>query len=255
LHVSFSRACLMAVVCLATGTIHASAQEKRHYRLEIGCPFADIGSMPANISLSQLQDKCGFGPSTTANSGQEAATVRQKKSEARTTPKVIESSDDVAPSSDARRFRVYEGRDIDGQDLKIISNVTWSNCNLSCLDNSRCIGYSYDKWNNYCFLKKSIPTSLRVEPKAMVAILSSSRPHDDSDTLTMQRFRKRAFNTKPFQVKDSNEFTDCEDSCRNNSRCEVFSFVNSSHQCRLIRKPASWVPDTSIDSGVKRQIP
>jgi hypothetical protein len=174
-----------------------------------------------------------------------------------------------APAN-TRTFTIHDGRDIKGLDYRIEKNTSQDACIELCKKDNRCVAFSWDRWNDYCFLKKAVPSMMRIDPASMSAVVSTERQPSVSDApIVMERFFNAEFRDKAYEpIKDSS-FGDCERRCLNDKRCEVFTYETAAKLCRLIRRPYEYYrlgpkaeKRTSSDcipervtacSGVKRQ--
>ncbi|WP_420737773.1 PAN domain-containing protein [Bradyrhizobium japonicum] len=217
---------LVAVTALSMAALtiqHASAQ----YRASVGCSADKIDSLNTAASLEDLECKCfNKCPSSTTSS----------------------------PTT-TRKFRTYEGRDIDGTDYKIIKGVNFEACISQCKSEDECVAYSFDKWNRYCFLKNRVPSILRIEPNSIVGVVTGTSPAVSSSSVVMERFGNKAFPDAGYRQVAVASYNGCSATCMNEDKCEVFTFRKSDKVCNLIARPGEWWPDSSADSGVKRQIP
>ncbi|MGH6815398.1 MAG: PAN domain-containing protein [Hyphomicrobiaceae bacterium] len=211
-----------------------SAQQ---YRASVGCPPEKIDSLPPNSTLEDLQRAC-FGQVTPPKP-----------------PPEPKGKDPPPPPPPPRYFNFHEGRDIDGMDFRRLTKVIFETCVQECQSDRQCHAFSFDKWNRYCFLKHVTPTTLRIEPNSIVAVISTASPATSFAPTEMQRYRGRVFPESGFQQTKVSSFEDCETACESNGRCEVFSFLKGSRACRLIARPGEYFRDANVDSGVKRQKP
>jgi hypothetical protein len=166
-----------------------------------------------------------------------------------------ETSKTTSPEPDARRFRVYDGRDATGDDFKSVREVDLNYCVSQCKDDLLCVAFSYDKWNHWCFIKHSIPGLLRIEPSAIVAVISKVSLETSSDPVVMDLYRNRTFPDRPYLATPNMSFSKCSEMCSRDKKCEAFTFGKSERLCKLIVRPSEYLRDSSTDSGVKRQSP
>jgi len=202
---------------------HASAQ----YRASVGCSADKIDSLSAAASLEELECKC-FNKCTSST---------------------------ASPPTTTRKFRTYEGRDIDGTDYKIIKDINFEACISQCKGEDQCVAYSFDKWNRYCFLKNRVPSTLRIEPNSIVGVIAGASPAVSSSSVVIERYGNKAFPDSGYRQVAVASYDGCSATCMNEDKCEVFTFRKPDKVCNLIARPGEWWPDSSADSGVKRQMP
>jgi hypothetical protein len=156
------------------------------------------------------------------------------------------------PSKD---FSMHENFDIVGGDAKRMELVDHDACMKACHADPACRGYSYDKWNRWCFLKDDV-SRIRLEPNTVSAIRSSlGQPSRISTLVKMHRYRNRAF---PWTGQDSaraDTLDECEARCQASESCVAATFFRASKQCRLMAVAGEPTPDQKADSVVKRQEP
>jgi PAN domain len=223
------------VIALPLGCASSLAQ----YRAGIGCPEQKIDALNASVSLKELECVC-FGdlPEYRAQCRRES-----------TPPPISVSS----PT-----YRVYEGKDIDGDDLAIQRSSNLASCTAACKNQAGCKAFSYDKWNRWCFLKRSVPTELRVEPNSIVAVISTASPVLSSRPVQIEKYPDARFPDIPYREFSSSSFESCKSECSYDSVCEVFTYERRNRTCKLIRRPGEYFRQSgpnqgAYDSGVKRQ--
>ncbi len=219
-----------------------SAPAIAQYRAQIGCPAEKIDSQSASITISDIQCACwGDTPKYRCQCRHQCG------------------PSDPKPPPDpglGRKFFFYEGRDIDGYDLRVLKGTNFANCTEQCKTEVRCRAFSYDKWNRWCFLKRNLPTELRAEPNSIVAVPESAKTRDASTPLVMLRYRNAIFVDPPYsQIRGINYVT-CEQLCESDNICEAFTYIKVEKLCKLIRRPSEYFRNNpTADSGVKRQEP
>lgn len=225
----------ITIICMPFGT--AMAQ----YRAQIGCPAEKIDAQSASADITAIQCAC-FGEMP----------KYQCQCHDKCGPNDKES-DDAKPE---RRFLLYEGRDIDGYDLRVIRETNFDNCTEQCKTEARCRAFSYDKWNRWCFLKRNLPTELRIEPNSIVAVPTNANITISSRPLVVLRYHNAVFLDPPYRAIDGISYEACRQRCKHDGHCEVFTYIKAQRQCRLIHRPSEYFRNhPTADSGVKRQEP
>ena len=219
-------------------------------RRAVGCSPETIDKLPANSTLDDLQCQCfGRCTPTPPGAGTGGDTARPPP------PNTYEKPNHPQPPADTRRFRVIEGRDIDGHDISRLREVSFQACVSACQADRQCTAISFDKWNRWCYLKHTLPDVVRIEPNSIVAYLSSARPRDSTAPVVIENYRRRKFVDSGYQSTRGSSFEQCKRTCSADDRCEAFTFVKSEGLCRLIADPGEHFRDDGYDSGVKRQAP
>jgi hypothetical protein len=174
------------------------------------------------------------------------------------------------PPPNTRTFTIYDARDIGGSDYKTLRNRTQEFCIEQCKQDNKCVAFSWDRWNNYCFLKDAVPGIARIDPQSMAAVARTEmQPTDSRAPVVFEPFYNAEFRDRPYITTQESSYRDCERTCRDDNRCEVFTYRTASKSCNLIRRPYEYyrLGDRSakysagdctsrglaVCSGVKRQ--
>jgi PAN domain len=144
------------------------------YRAAIGCSSDKNDALRAETSLVELRCRC-FNKCPVV--------------EPRIPPPLI----------DNRRFTIYEGHDINGNDYRTEKNMNLEGCVKACEGEKQCVAFSFDKWNHWCFLKQVLPTALRLDPQSIVAILSTAKARQSGEPVLIERYGNRQFFDQPFR--------------------------------------------------------
>ena len=219
---SIFMATALAALMIATVPRIASAQ----YRGSIGCSAEKIDALSSTLSLEELACKC-FNQC---------------------------AAPPAAAPPDARRFRIYEGRDIEGNDLKSLRLANFPNCVDECKADKRCVALSFDKWNRICYLKHSAGV-LRIEPSSIVGVIPDASVGESQEPITIEIYRNRTFVDPPYYTAPNMSFYKCSETCARDKKCEAFTLNKSDARCNLIARPSEWVRSETSDCGVKRQRP
>jgi PAN domain len=152
-------------------------------------------------------------------------------------------------------FNAYNNFDMRTGDLRTLKKVGLSACIASCESDIRCQAYSFDKWNEWCFLKSSV-TKLVLEPSAITGIRKTIDPPSQSDSTI--RIDRRAAKTLEGKVlkKDAAKSPElCEQSCGPDQKCLGFTFSKKTEACQLFGDITTLSLDRESVSGVKTQSP
>jgi hypothetical protein len=153
-------------------------------------------------------------------------------------------------------YQRYDNRDLYGGDLGApIKNMeSEEKCNSACLREELCQGYSFDKWNNYCYLKSKI-TLLRMDPRSTSGVRAGLPPPPAAAIPTkMERYRGRAFSGGGFRSIKAARFESCETECQRADKCIAYTFQNTGQSCTLYdTTAAAYMPSKGSESGGKIQ--
>jgi hypothetical protein len=186
---------------------------------------------------------CGVGLSITRK-GLAAAVVP---------PAVVTRPKPAPPPPPQIAFSVYENYDMIGGDLRKIQKVDHETCAAACRSDSRCVGYSYDKWNKWCFTKDAANQFVYTARSLTALREGAQSPTFSSNELYFERFRNKGFpkQTQPKQTTDT--FEKCEELCSQTDWCAAFTYFKSNDVCQLYRSTGEYFSNDDADSGAKRQ--
>jgi len=207
-----------------------------------------------NKALSDYQSAVKFDPSNQqARDGLSRTQAALAAGTASAKPSVrIEGN---VPLSGAAKggFQFYENRDLDGGDFRTIKDVDHEGCLAACQAQSGCQGYSFDKWNRWCFLKSAV-TTLRLDPQSIAGIRSDlPRPALASIPEKIERYRNKTFPGAGYRSLASASTEACEKACDVDRTCVAYSFSKVARTCTLLDSAGEYFSDKTVDSGVKRQ--
>lgn len=150
-------------------------------------------------------------------------------------------------------FVVYNNFDLTGGDFRIVEETDAGTCKASCISSSKCKGYTYDKWNRWCFLKTQL-SELRFDPASLSAVKANSKQPQMTDAdFVMERFRGKRFPGAPYRSFRERDFERCEGTCVEEERCVAFSYSKSNNRCSVFSEAREYSAAEGVDSGVKRQ--
>lgn len=152
-------------------------------------------------------------------------------------------------------YTSLDNRDLWGGDLTILKDSDLQRCVSACNSESSCRGYSFDKWNRYCFLKSEIGVLL-VDPRSTSGVREHVQiPPMASSPLKMERFRGRMFPGAAYKEPSFSSFESCEAGCRQEEACIAFTFRKNDRICQLFSSTGEYLANSLADSGIKRQQP
>jgi hypothetical protein len=149
---------------------------------------------------------------------------------------------------------VFNNYDLIGTDMRQLRNSSEGECTNACETQPTCRGYSFDKWNGWCFLK-SVVNSMRLDPQDTSGLKKlSDKPSMSTAAKGMERYRNKGFSTKDAYRLDLNSaFDECEQHCTNDDACVAFTFKKSARECYSFEQVDKYSVNADADSGVKRQ--
>lgn len=188
-------------------------------------------------------------------SGQPAATPTTATTEAAKTASAAAQAIAKAPKTALENFKIRRNRDVYGHDLEKLPGVTENGCAERCLRHGRCKGFSYDRWNGWCFLKDDMPASL-LDPSSFIAVrTSASFPAVASTADEMHRLRRKKFTDRAFATTRNGNYDACYTQCANTRECVAFTYDKTSGDCQMHQNTVGHFYDENFDAGFKRQLP
>lgn len=159
----------------------------------------------------------------------------------------------TAPS--AAEFVAFPGFDLPGGDIGLIRNANLATCKQSCDAKESCSAYTYDRWNNLCFLKSATSTSSRIyiQPKADSYVTPSlaARIRSARTNTTMKKRSNKAFPGSPYRDFGSSSYSQCASFCRDAEKCRGVNFSNN--VCEMFDHPEVYNDRAGTEIGIKHQ--
>ena len=184
----------------------------------------------------------------------EATTVPPSAPSARASPAPAAAAAPASPITgpSGRSFTIYRGRDMEGGDYYKERGISLDRCESLCMKDNRCQAYSYDAWNQHCFLKASV-NPLRLEPRSVTSVIEGASVTYDGREPVIQRRSQKAFPNAPYLQANAQSYGDCSQRCLKDKRCEAFNFYQFARRCSLIEKPRGYADNWIADIGIKVQ--
>ena len=188
------------------------------------------------------QDACGVG-----------LTIVRKATPASPTPPAPAAVRLEPPPAPQATFSTYDNYDMIGGDLRKIQKVEHDACAFACRTDARCVAYSYDKWNKWCFTKDAA-SELVFTARSLTALREGAvSPTFAAGDVYFERFRNKGFpkQSQPKQLTDT--FEKCEALCSETDWCAAFTYFKSTDECQRYRGTGEYFSNSNADSGAKRQ--
>jgi hypothetical protein len=155
------------------------------------------------------------------------------------------------------RFVGYDNLDIEGGDFPgppHLKGPEESACNQACQDRLGCIGYSYGKWNNACYLKQTLTgTHGRKDPGLRTVLRSDMRlPSMSPVAETMHDYTAREFRGNTLRLESRTGRALCSATCDRDTRCVGYSFTPPS-SCELFDRIDAATSRPGAQGGLKFQ--
>lgn len=154
----------------------------------------------------------------------------------------------------SRTFTHDVDYDLTGFDLEQIPAASLSQCEDLCRGNSECKAYTFNAWNQNCFLKSGLG-KLRLDPRATTGLVSGTQHPGYRDTpVVMEYYNKSRISGTQFgQLRVAGSRGQCENLCWEREQCVAFSFLRSQRECRLYDHADNRFPRNGVESGAKVQ--
>lgn len=166
-----------------------------------------------------------------------------------------EASQSLTTGSIGSRVLVtYVNRDVDGFDYQVLRNTRLADCESECISDRRCRAYTFNTWENVCFLKSSAAVT-RIEPRGISGVLSSEEVRMALHPPTIERLSSRRFPGSPYRSLSRTDYDSCTEACAADPLCLGFNFGKLDRSCALIATLDKSVPDNRVEAGMKWQAP
>jgi hypothetical protein len=212
---------------------------------------------PQSETRTQVPGGSAETPETTAPPLEATApTPRESASTPKATSSLPESSvtfPETSATTTSSWNVKYHNRDLPGGDLSRSKKATLDDCVSACQDNSACMAYTFDRWNNYCFLKSQVG-ELTINPRSVSGVRSDPPPRENTIApIRMERYRGKIFPGEGDRSFLAKSVEGCEQPCKQDNSCVAYTFTRATKQCRLFSSTGEYFPDRSHDSGTKIQ--
>ncbi len=169
----------------------------------------------------------------------------------------------IAANPPLSDYRTRDNRDIWLSDILLpdgnigMRNVDIDECAKQCTGNSRCLGFSFDRWNKTCYLKSKVSDSI-LDPHSVIAVKKPAEiPKVSQQAAVIEILRDRRMKGPTKTSKIVANFPACKSACEGEIKCIAFNFLKESGRsdnCELYQLVSDHVRDASVDSGYKRQV-
>ena len=157
-----------------------------------------------------------------------------------------------APSSGAN-YKTYDNMEIESRDVNKLRHTNLQNCVSVCRQTASCKAYTFDKWNNVCYLKSNIG-DFELNPRSSSGLRDDVRvPGVPSGEITMERYRFKAFPGYGYKTIRADGPKRCESACRTDEACVAYTFYFDEKSCRLFNSTGEYFSNRSAESGGKRR--
>jgi len=158
------------------------------------------------------------------------------------------------PTPVTRTFDHYANYDLFGFDLDQRSASSLAQCEDFCRDNEECRAFTFNEWNQKCFLKSGT-AKLRLEPRATTGVLTgTAHPGYRDASVIIEYYRDYVISgTQLGNSRVANSRDQCESMCWDREKCIAFSFSRRQRECRLFDHADNRFPRGGMESGAKIQ--
>jgi hypothetical protein len=147
------------------------------------------------------------------------------------------------------RYTNLDNFDIRGGDFDApVKKVDRDKCAGLCLGDKRCVAYTFDKLNQYCFLKSSV-----IKLTSNPLLFSGIRIPISDSPFAMHVYRGQALQGQDYSSAKTASWNDCHNSCNLDKNCLGFSFVKNDQICHVFSRIDKLLANADADSGMKVQ--
>jgi peptidyl-prolyl cis-trans isomerase C len=152
-------------------------------------------------------------------------------------------------------FNTYGNGDLHGGDFRTLKNVEQKACRSACQASGECKGYSFDRWNGWCFLKSTVG-SLIFDPSSISGVKTTQPEPTASDaTVRIDRRPAKGYSGRHTRSNAVASFEQCEEACRSNKACVGYTYSKSAKVCKAFDQIENFGPEANAVSGYKTQTP
>jgi hypothetical protein len=143
--------------------------------------------------------------------------------------------------------------DFVGNDLRQLRNTDEGACTRACEVEASCRAYTFDKWNQWCFLKTAA-TEMRFDPQYTSGLKKGAQaPTAAGGARLIERYRNKAFPGYGYLIEQQIDFDTCGSRCNGDESCVAFTFRKKGQSCHLFDDVDAYSSNADADSGIKRQ--
>ena len=160
----------------------------------------------------------------------------------------------IAAEGSTKEFVQYLHYDMPGQDLASARGISLDKCASRCRETKGCVGYSFDRWNQFCVLK-SLANTFAFNPRSVSGVRAGiPAPTASANPITIERHKEKGFTDEPWDTKENLSKEQCEQFCSTKDDCVAFTYVRAESKCKLFNDTREYYPEVGSDSGIKMQL-
>jgi hypothetical protein len=159
----------------------------------------------------------------------------------------------IAAEGSTKEFVQYFHYDMPGQDLTSVRGISLDKCASRCRETKGCIGYSFDRWNQFCALKSSAIT-FAFNPRSVSSVRAGTQaPSASTNPITIEWHKDKGFIDEPWDTKEDLSKAQCGQLCSTQDDCVAFTYVRAESKCKLFSDTREYYTEVGSDSGIKMQ--
>jgi hypothetical protein len=148
----------------------------------------------------------------------------------------------------------YDNYDLTGPNHRILRGGSLQTCSAACQDEAQCQAFSYDKWEQKCFLKQDLG-AFSFDPRFTSGISSRlASPPISNEPIVMMCSAERIVTHSEASSFTASSLGQCQKACEEDSNCVAFTFEQFQQKCSVFPTADEVVDDRAVVSGVKRQL-
>jgi len=156
------------------------------------------------------------------------------------------SEETVAPPS--VKFRKRENEDIADNAMISKKGISLKQCESLCITNNKCLGYTFNQWDNFCFIKSTI-SGLKQNPRT-ISFIRNDIPLPALVKFDVKKHDGKEFKTEGYKIFSSKDTDTCKNACEKDDNCFAFTFRKLVGKCHLIHTTnEEYQPNPDADSG------
>ena len=180
----------------------------------------------SSTSVIALQNQLNAANALAARLGSEKdqlAAAGEAEAQART--KALADATDqlkVANNRIAGKFGKRENEDIADNAMISKKGISLEQCGSLCITNNKCLGYTFNKWDNYCFIKSTI-SGLKQNPRT-ISFIREDILLPALVKFDVKKHDGKEFKTEGYKIFSSKDTDTCKNACDKDDNCFAFTF-------------------------------
>jgi hypothetical protein len=153
-------------------------------------------------------------------------------------------------------FNTFLNYDISQNDIEIIFDKSYADCNSKCESTNGCVAFVFNKWKNACFLKSMVGPLLQDPRSDAVVRKDQAWPVLATTKIGTCPYYKSSMIGAVSRSFASQSAANCQSQCEANQGCVAYTFRKADRNCSFFSSVSDRTrDDPTADSGSRMQNP